>query len=228
MAPYGIIFDLDGTLVDSVPGLTHALNVVAQARNLKVLTEDDVRRMVGQGAWNLSKRCLEHVGVEPTEDHIREFGQAFLEAYESTWRVGTPPFEHIEHLLRTLTSAGIPCSILTNKPQLVTNDIIRELFHDRGIPLSPVYGASDRFPRKPDITGIHHIARDWDIPLDHLIFVGDSEIDALTAQKAGIPCLLVDWGYQDHFLDITQQYNAEPVHSVDDLLKRLLSLTQTK
>lgn len=216
-----IVFDLDGTLVDSVPGITLAINQVVQQYGVELLTVDEIYRMVGKGAWELARRCLAHIGQEITPDLVDKFESAFVTHYQQTWQEGTPFFEGIKEMLQALQEAKIPCAILTNKPQIVTDEIVNVLFKDV-FQFDYVYGASKEFPKKPDPTSLLHLIEQWGLQPEEVMYVGDSITDAETAQNAGMPCILVNWGYQEEFNQVCRAFKTDVVYSVPMLKDKLL------
>lgn len=219
----GIIFDLDGTLVDSIPGIAVALGRACARLGLAIVPEEDVRTMVGKGAWNLCQKAWLYRQDNADESDIYALENAFVEEYAQTWQKGTLIYDGI---LTFLKKAQISCrlAVLTNKPHSITVGLVEQLFQKEGIDFSPVLGMSGKYPRKPDPTSLAAIQQDWGFSLDDILFVGDSRTDLETARNAGMACCLVSWGYEDEFDTIVSQYKpqyiASSVQSLEEIYEK--------
>ncbi len=188
-----VVFDLDGTLVDSLPGIAEGLNraLVSLGRSPRSLPE--IRGMVGRGARALCADALgESVGNAPEEPSaalLRAFGRE----YPRTWEAGTVPYPGMVGMLERLAGRGTRLAVLSNKPHDVTVPLVARVFPQ--IPFDFVLGCSDRFPRKPDPASLLFIAASWNVEPASVAMVGDSVHDARTARAAGTRLGLVGWGY---------------------------------
>lgn len=182
-----IIFDLDGTLVDSLRGIADALNAALADAGLPTHPDDAVRGFVGNGSLELARRAL------PDRADLRPeaLEAAFRHHYADTWRDGTEFYPGIPELLDRLRDRKL--ALLSNKPDPFTQEIARHLF-PKGL-FNTVLGQSDRFPRKPAPDSTLHILGNWGIHPSEAAFVGDSATDRLTAEAAGVPFIGVTWGY---------------------------------
>ncbi len=190
----GFVFDLDGTLVDSVPGIACGLNLALKKAGFPQHSVEAVGTMVGKGAMELCKAALRgHFNGEPPEDALNAVHRGFLEEYRHTWQAGTLAFTGIAELLAELDDAGHPLAVLSNKPHEVTVPLVKQVFPNT--PFSVVMGFSDRFPRKPAPDALLHIAAAWGLKPAQLCMVGDSAHDGNTALNAGTGLVLVGWGY---------------------------------
>ncbi len=192
-----LVFDLDGTLVDSLPGIAEGLNHALRSLGLPEHPASDVRGMIGRGAANL---CAAGIGYADASlappDELEAVHAAFRREYPLSWQgANTRPYPGVDHMLARLVAAGAKVAILTNKPHDVAEDIVRTVFPT--IPFAPLMGYTGRFPRKPDPAAMHYIAGEWGIPTSGLTLIGDSFFDARTAANAGSACALVAWGYAD-------------------------------
>ena len=190
--PRAFIFDLDGTLVESLPGIATALNRALTAQGLPTHEETAVRHFIVNGSWMLCRRAA----PDQDDTSIDAIETRFFQEYATAWREGTHPFPGIVPLLETLTAHGIPLAVFSNKPHPFTIDIVAALFPH--IPFTTVLGHQPDAPRKPDPAGALEIAAALQLPPADILFVGDSTVDFETAVNAGMPPLLVDWGYHDH------------------------------
>lgn len=192
-----IIFDLDGTLADTLPGIAAGVNRALAALHRSPLAESDVRGMIGQGARNLCAQALGYAEAESApQDLLESMHAQFRQAYPQCWRgdLLPRPYVGVPELLETLAEGGARLGVLSNKPHEVTEPMVRELFPQ--VPFDPVLGfSSGRFPRKPAPDALLHIAAQWGVEPQELTLVGDSLFDARTAQNAGCDLILVGWGY---------------------------------
>ncbi len=182
-----LIFDLDGTLVDSLHGIAAALNAALEEAGLPPHDLDAIRGFVGNGSLELARRSLPD-GSRVTAEALE---RAFRRHYTTTWRSGTTFYPGIPEMLAALKDLKL--GLLSNKPHPFTAEIARHLFPPRCF--DRVLGHSDDFPRKPGPDSTLAILSNWGIPPQNARFVGDSSIDRATATAAGVPFIGVTWGY---------------------------------
>lgn len=216
-----IVFDLDGTLVDSLPGIAEGVN-----RSLKLLgrpphTEEQVRGMIGRGAAHLCAAALGYADASlAPKPELDAMSAHFRREYPSCWQgVYTTPYSGMRRLLRDLVAAGARLAVLSNKPHDVTLPMVKELFPE--VPFSPIMGFTGEFPRKPAPEAFFYIAGLWGVPTREMTLVGDSQYDAQTARNAGADLLLVDWGYSRN-CDL-RSFGAPVCHHADELRDLLLN-----
>ena len=188
----GVIFDLDGTLVDSLPGIAGSLNRALASLGFDQHADPDVRRFIGNGSYELARQASPK--GTPNEA-ILAVERAFKEDYATTWPEGTVPYDGIPELLKMLAAAGVRMAVLSNKPHPFTVEIVERLFP--GVPLDPVLGHRPEAPRKPHPDAAIQISRMWGEDPSACLFIGDSTIDLETAARAGMRPLAVAWGYHD-------------------------------
>lgn len=188
----GLIFDLDGTLVDSLPGIAASLNRALSRLGLPNHEHPAVRGFIGNGSLELARKA---VPAGSPDELARQVEAAFKEDYALTWPDGTAPYAGIPDCLAALAAAGFPLAVLSNKPHDFTVEIVARLFPATAF--DPVFGQRPEVPRKPDPEAALRIARHWGLAPDHCRFIGDSTVDLATATAAGIPAVAVAWGYHD-------------------------------
>jgi len=187
-----VIFDLDGTLIDSLGDLADAMNMVLDARGYPVHPHDAYRHFVGDGIEMLVRRALPHDVVDAAD--IPEVVDQMRREYSSRWLETTRPFPMIPALLARLRSRGIRTAVLSNKPDFATRSIVDQLFDD-GV-FDVIRGARDTVPLKPDPTAAIEIVSDLGVPAALSLFVGDTPIDMKTGRNAGMRTVGVTWGFR--------------------------------
>ena len=188
----GLIFDLDGTLVDSLPGIAASLNHALDGMAFGVHVHADVRRFIGNGSWVLAKRAAP---AGTPHEVVSALEIAFKAHYDLNWIHGTTPYPGIPEMLAALQQRGHPLAILSNKPHPFTTVIAEALFPE--IRFDVVVGQKPGIPHKPDPAGALEIVRAFGLPLQDCVLIGDSTIDLETARNAGIGSIAVTWGYHD-------------------------------
>lgn len=179
-----VLFDLDGTLLDTLDDLTASTNAALAAFSLPPRTRDEVRRFVGNGAERLIRLALPGKETDPP---VEEVLKAFREHYNAHCLDRTRPYVGI---LEALEALSMPAAIVSNKPDSAVKPLCSRFF-----PGIPAFGETADCPRKPApdmlFRGLAALGA------DRCVYVGDSEVDILTAKNAGVPCLSVLWGFRD-------------------------------
>jgi len=192
--PTAIVWDLDGTLVDSAPDLASALNAVLDKRGFFTLSISDVRKMIGNGVPKLVERGFNAVGIRPDPVQLDELVAMFVTEYKACATENTRPYPGIVEALREIQSMNIPMGICTNKPEAFTRQILEGL----GLTgyFSSVIGGDSTSTRKPDpepvLACLHGLVSE---PASSLM-IGDSVHDVHAAQAAGVFIGVVPWGYR--------------------------------
>jgi phosphoglycolate phosphatase len=187
-----VVFDMDGTLLDTLDDLGDAMNRVLVQRGFAPHPVDAYRRFVGSGASRLVSRALpEH---EQGEDMKRECLQAFLREYEAGWRIKTCLYEGVPELLDALTARSIPMAVLTNKPQDFAELCMREFLSRWDFALT--VGQMPGVPVKPDPAGPRQVIHHLGVQPDEILYLGDTDVDMFTAVNAGMYPVGVLWGFR--------------------------------
>ncbi|MFD0895346.1 HAD-IA family hydrolase [Luteolibacter ambystomatis] len=192
MASSGLIFDLDGTLVDSLRGIAAALNRTLHDHGRDIHDHAAVRRFIGNGARDLLRRAA---GGEITESGIDEMEATFKIHYAAAWRDGTDIYPGVPQMLEKLAAAGHRLAVLSNKPHPFTVEMVTTLFP--GAKFDLVLGQRPEVPRKPDPAGALEIAAAFGLEPAACAMIGDSTMDLDTGKRAGMRTVAVTWGYHD-------------------------------
>lgn len=186
-----VIFDLDGTLLDTLDDLTDSVNYAMNKFGFPCHTRDEVRLMVGNSVIYLIETAVPQ-GTD--KQVIEECISAFEQHYAGNMRNKTAPYEGIMQMLEQVKAGGYKAAVVSNKPDGFTKQLVRELF---GEYVSLAIGRSDSFPRKPAPDMVLHALDLLESSTKTAVYVGDSEVDALTAANAGMPCVGCLWGFRD-------------------------------
>jgi phosphoglycolate phosphatase len=185
-----VVFDLDGTLVDSRRDIADSANATLVACGVPPLAEEAIGGMVGDGAPVLVARAFASQGAEPPPDAL----DRFLSIYHSRLLKHTRPYEGMTAVLADLATR-MPLAVLTNKPLASTRAILDGLDLTRFFPLARVLGGDGPFPRKPNPAGLHHLMAMCGASSEETVLVGDSVVDWRTTRAAGTRACLARYGF---------------------------------
>ena len=212
MTPKLILFDLDGTLLNTIADLSEAVNHALKLRDLPLHSLEEVTKMVGHGVRDLITQALpaelrnETTMVDAVLADFTEYYFAHIDVY-------TQPYPGIPELITTLHQNGILLAVASNKFQAGTEHLIKEFFPD--IPVVAVLGNRPGFPLKPDPDIVGEVLRKAGVNKEEAVMVGDSPTDMRTAANGGIRGIAVGWGYRN-MKDIP---SLTVVDSVEELYK---------
>ncbi|MBQ3482881.1 MAG: HAD-IA family hydrolase [Clostridia bacterium] len=186
------IFDLDGTVLDTLDDLADATNAALARAELPVRTRDEVRAFVGNGIRALVERAVPHGTPSAVTDTVFA---SFREYYAAHCADRTAPYAGVPELVATLRAAGCRTAVLSNKADFAVQELCHRYFE--GL-FDVVAGERESagIPKKPAPDGVYAICKELDIPLSCAVYIGDSEVDVATAQNAGLDAILVDWGFR--------------------------------
>lgn len=220
MQPRALLFDLDGTLIDSLPDLTHALNRLFSEIGLRHLAEAEVRMMIGDGARKLVERALAAAGQAVVADFDNKLAR-FLELYEEEPAVRTRPYPGVMETLALLKTMGFKLAVVTNKPQDATLKALAGLGLDGFF--DSVVGGGVTEKLKPHPMALAHALREMRAEAGKALMVGDNANDVEAAKALGIPVIVVAYGYSridpkqlgadlliDHFADLPAALRGFP------------------
>jgi phosphoglycolate phosphatase len=187
-----VIFDLDGTLLNTLGDIAGAANRVLAESGYPAHPDESYKKFIGGGVGMLFHRALPH-GAD-TDDQVERCASRFLHVYGEGWNVRTRPYDGIPELLDELSRRHIALAVLSNKPDAFTRRCVE--FYFAGRPFRVVSGDHPDRPRKPDPAGALAIAHDLVISPDRFLNLGDSSVDMETGHRAGMHPIGVSWGFR--------------------------------
>ncbi|GGJ05701.1 phosphoglycolate phosphatase [Halopseudomonas pertucinogena] len=213
--PQLVMFDLDGTLIDSVPDLAAAVDQMLAMRGRPPAGVERVREWVGNGSPMLVRRALagsiEHEGVDDDEAALAL--QDFLRAYDGS-HDATTVYPGVSELLQWLRSRSVRLAVITNKPER----FVAPLLEEKGLGSFDWIIGGDTLPvKKPDPAGLIRVMQEAGVAPQHSLFVGDSRNDVQAARAAGVKVVAVSYGY-NHGRPIEEEQPDLLVDSLDALI----------
>ena len=188
-----VIFDLDGTLLNTLPTITFYVNDTLKAFGVGALGEADVCRYIGHGAEWLIEKSLGHFGI--TDKALsREVLQHYKAAYDSAPLYLTEIYDGIPDLLAGLKQRGVICAVFSNKPDFATVSVVKHFFGDD---FAHVQGAKAGVALKPAPEGVFAILEKLNVDKKDCLFVGDTIVDMETGENAEMETVGVLWGFRD-------------------------------
>lgn len=195
MSKHAVIFDLDGTLLNTLQDLCNSTNAALAQFGYPIRTLDEVRRFVGNGVKLLMLRAL---GVEKPEDcdNFEEVFAAFRAHYALHSNDNTCAYPCVPELLHKLNVAGVPMAIVSNKLDAAVKQL-NDIYFKDDISVAIGENESAGVKKKPAPDTVYAALRELGVSAENAVYVGDSEVDIATAKNAGIPCISVTWGFRD-------------------------------
>jgi phosphoglycolate phosphatase len=190
MSP-ALIFDLDGTLVDTAPDLLGALNAILQQEGRPPVNHADLRHLVGFGARTMMIEAFKMTGAPMDDTRLPALIDDFIAHYRKHIAVVSRPFPGVESTLAALKTDGARMGVLTNKPQELTDLLLRAV--NLASYFNAIHGAGRLGYNKPDARVFHHVVEE--LGGGPALMIGDSATDVATARAAGVKVILVSYGY---------------------------------
>lgn len=208
------LFDMDGTVLDTLDDLAAAVNRSLAEFGLPPVSRETVRAGLGNGAARLIQSCLPEGTSRPLFEAVLGFYQPW---YETHCRIRTGPYEGIPSLLGRLRQAGVKLAVVSNKPDGAVRELAEMFFP--GL-LTAAVGEKPGIPRKPDPTSALAAAELLGVRPDRCVYIGDSEVDVATAKNAGMDGIAVTWGFRDEeeLLSAGAQRLAHNAPELEELL----------
>ena len=183
-----VLFDMDGTLLDTLADMAAAVNHILSVHGYPLRTVEEVRAFVGNGARKLMERALP---PDVTGDAFEALLEEYRQWYEAHACVKTAPYPGVPAVLAALHRAGVRCAVVSNKPGGATRELAARFF-----PGLPAFGQQDGIPAKPAPDMVYHALAELGVEASAAAYVGDSEVDVALARNAGLPLVAVSWGFR--------------------------------
>lgn len=210
-----VIFDLDGTLLNTIDDLADAANWVCVNHGWPTHTVEEYKQYVGNGMTKLAQRFVPADWRTPAG--IKQILDEFMPYYDAHKEDKTAPYPGIPDLLHELKGAGVSIAVLSNKAHSLVPSILENYFP--GV-FSYTQGAVDGIPTKPDPTLLHRLMKEMGASQESTLFVGDSNVDVRTAKNGGLTCCGVLWGFRGR--EELEQEGADFLAENTDELKQLI------
>ena len=185
-----VIFDLDGTLLDTLEDLKDAVNHVLKNHGFPLRSLEEVRSFVGNGMYLLMKRSAPE---DTPEEELNKVFQEYRQYYTSHCKINTRPYEGVIELLQTLKAQGFQVAIVSNKNDAAVKELAKDYF--QGL-IDVAVGQREGIQTKPAPDMVHEVMKILHTSAKTTIYVGDSEVDKATAENAALSYVLVDWGFR--------------------------------
>lgn len=183
-----VLFDLDGTLLDTLGDLHLGVNVTLKNHGYPQRTLEEVRAFVGNGARQLMQLALPQGTCEAELESILA---EYLEWYRVNFCVTAAPYTGVKTVVDALIAKGVKVAVVSNKPDATTKKLAEMFF-----PGLPAFGQRDDIPKKPAPQMVWRAMETLGVTAEESVYVGDSEVDVATARNAGLPLVAVNWGFR--------------------------------
>lgn len=188
-----VVFDLDGTLMDTLEDLANAVNEILRRNGYPVRTIEEVRRIVGNGLRQTLRLSLPEGTDEAVIDRLLPDFAAY---YQDHCQIKTKPYDGIEDTLRELCERGYKLAIVSNKRDQAVKTLNQDYFQ-KYVKVAIGENEDAGIRKKPAPDTVYQALRELGSTKEQAVYVGDSEVDKKTADNAGLPCVSVDWGFRD-------------------------------
>ena len=216
MAQKLAIFDLDGTLLDTIGDLAEACNYMLSLRGLGSHTREEYAKMVGNGILNLVKRALPE--ELRTDEYVAAARTDFLDYYTANIDRYTHPYDGIREVLHTLQAEGWNLAVASNKFDEGTQKLVRTIFPE--VNFKAIYGNKEGFPLKPDAALLQLIMEECDATADTTVMIGDSGVDIQTAKNSSVRSIGCSWGFRPR--TELEEYHADFIADTPAEILRVL------
>lgn len=203
------IFDLDGTLTNTLESMTYSVNLTLEEMGLSKITKDQCRLFVGNGARVLMEKSLKAAG-DTDASRIEEGMEIYGRIFDQNCTYHVTPYEGIPEMLKALKDKGIHLAVLSNKPDRQTVKVVEAIFGEELFDYAQ--GQKEGIRRKPEPDGVWYLMEQMHVSKEECLYIGDSEVDAATGRNAGLKTIGVLWGFRDR--------KTLETAGVDDLIDR--------
>lgn len=214
-----VIFDLDGTVSDTISTIAHFGNVALEYCGFPAIDENEYKYFAGDGKVKLLHRALAFYGAD-TEENFKKVEAKYDREYEADPIFETKPFDGLVCELQKLKNRGTKLAILSNKPDNVTVMVANELFGDL---FCIVHGKRENIATKPDPEGANILMDELGVKKEECVFVGDTNVDIRTAKNAGMKSIGVLWGFRDEkeLFDAGADYIIEKTSQIFETILKI-------
>lgn len=188
------IFDLDGTLTNTLESMTYSVNLTLEEMGLSKITKDQCRLFVGNGARVLMEKSLKAAG-DTDASRIEEGMEIYGRIFDRNCTYHVTPYEGIPEMLKALKDKGIHLAVLSNKPDRQTVKVVKAIFGEEFFDYAQ--GQKEGIRRKPEPDGVWYLMEQMHVSKEECLYIGDSEVDAATGRNAGLKTIGVLWGFRD-------------------------------
>ena len=188
------IFDLDGTLTNTLESMTYSVNLTLEEMGLSKITKDQCRLFVGNGARVLMEKSLKAAG-DTDASRIEEGMEIYGRIFDQNCTYHVTPYEGIPEMLKALKDKGIQLAVLSNKPDRQTVKVVKAIFGEELFDYAQ--GQKEGIRRKPEPDGVWYLMEQMHVSKEECLYIGDSEVDAATGRNAGLKTMGVLWGFRD-------------------------------
>ena len=188
------IFDLDGTLTNTLESMTYSVNLTLEEMGLSKITKDQCRLFVGNGARVLMEKSLKVAG-DTDASRIEEGMEIYGRIFDQNCTYHVTPYEGIPEMLKVLKDKGIHLAVLSNKPDRQTVKVVKAIFGEELFDYAQ--GQKEGIRRKPEPDGVWYLMEQMHVSKEECLYIGDSEVDAATGRNAGLKTIGVLWGFRD-------------------------------
>ena len=206
------IFDLDGTLTDTLESLTYSVNETLKEMTLPPITMEQCRQFVGNGAKVLIENALRASGDE--ELKLLDLGmETYARVFSKHCTYHVKPYDGILEMMDQLKARGVKAAVLSNKPHNQTLDVVNTFIGEERVECAN--GQREGVPRKPDPAGVFESMKMMGVSKEETLYIGDSDVDMVTGKRAGLVTVGVTWGFRsrevleesgaDHIIDRPEQ-----------------------
>lgn len=210
-----VLLDMDGTVLDTLEDLTDAVNAAMREFGLPAVEAERVRAGLGNGAARLIRYCVPADCGEALYERILAWYKPY---YDAHCRIKTRPYPGILPLMERLKARGIKLAVISNKPDHAVKELAAVFYP--GL-LNLAVGESETVRRKPDPDAVLAAAAQLGVSRESCVYVGDSEVDVMTAKNAAMDCIAVGWGFRD--IDWLKAHGAEKIARSAEELERLIT-----
>lgn len=188
------IFDLDGTLTNTLESMTYSVNLTLEEMGLSKITKDQCRLFVGNGVRVLMEKSLKAAG-DTDASRIEEGMEIYGRIFDQNCTYHVTPYEGIPEMLKALKDKGIQLAVLSNKPDRQTVKVVKAIFGEELFDYAQ--GQKEGIRRKPEPDGVWYLMEQMHVSKEECLYIGDSEVDAATGRNAGLKTIGVLWGFRD-------------------------------